>query len=1636
MLYSATQNRGKLMQFGLMFFASGEDALRGDKYRLVLESAKFADRHGFSSVWVPERHFTKFGCLYPNPAVLHAALARETKQIRLQAGSVVLPLHNPIRVAEEWAVVDNLSGGRVGISFASGWNPNDFAFFPERYADRRREMYAGIQTVQRLWRGESVWVKSGNGAQVEIKTYPKPIQPELPTWITAAGDPNTFIKAGEIGANLLTHMFDQGIEKLAENIALYRQARSRHGHAPECGRITVTLHTFIGHDNEAVREQVRKPYCTYLKSNADLLKLLGYSRGSFVDISEMSPEELDRMANLVFEKFSSNRALLGTPETCLDLVDRLSGLGVNELACLLDFGPDVDLILNNLPHLNRLKEYCRPGHARDSALRNIEPAPGAPTEGPKAMSAVDRQNLGAPKLVSQFEARDLLNDIQGRCDQEITGSGFYDQLFHLGVQVDRDLRVIQHLWRRDGEALGKVQLLDVVELDANPSGIHPAFLDACFHLLFAAIPTETLSTSTSQKSYYLPVRLGKVQVVGSLSKQIWSHATLRSGASEMAGAFEGDVRILDVSGKTLVEVSGLRLEQALPATEPNCLENVSNWFYEVEWQPRAHPGQSSGDSPLRSLPSPMEIAKRVQVKISQFDVQQELELCAELLPKLEALSAVCVLWAFQQLGWRFELKQRVSVASLAVDLGIAETHRRLLGRLVQILQEENVLNQLNETQWEVCRVPEVTDPQDVWKALLTQYPTCSPELNLLAQCGGRLASVLRGNDPLQLLFPSGSLTAVERLYQDSPGARIVNQVVNATISAALERLPEKQKVRVLEIGAGTGGTTSYVLPVMPADRTDYVFSDVSHLFTWRAEQKFRDYTFVRYQLLDIEQDPMIQGCGFHQFDLILAANVLHATKDLRQVLGHVQQLLARDGLLILLEGTKPQRWLDLTFGLTVGWWKFTDLDLRPNYSLLDREQWCGLLREVGFAEIEAITSEGSNTVLSHQAVILAKGFQVKSEAQLVEAVPNGAEGRGRWLIFADRGGIGQRLAEQLKADGEENIIVHSGKSFERIREERFIIDPSRPEDFQRLFREISGGDEKRLRGAVHLWSLDVSDPTKMMLPELQAASILECHSALYLVRALIMAGFSEFPKLWLVTRGAQPVTSGVGLPGLFQSMLWGLGRVISVEEPQLWGGLVDLDPDTSMDYDALDLSRTIRNRDGDDHLAVRNRQYYSARLVRKRGVSEVKSQPEFRRNGSYLITGGLGDLGLLVARWMAARGAKNLILLGRTQLPARANWTAVEDNSRLGGQIAAIQDIERLGANAYLASADVADELQMAALLKRIEREGIPPIRGIVHAAGVPHPLVPLQQLDGFTLDAALRPKVFGGWVLHRLFEHTPLDFFVLFSSWAGLLGSVGQRMGGYSAANTFLDALAHYRGTHGLPALSLDWGDWAEVGMRARYVREGYRLLPESWTLKPQEGVRSLEQLVQQSSVQVAILPVKWEQFFQIFPQTANLPFLAKVPGNVGRRETDGEELKHRAEFLRRLQELPASAQMHFLISHVQDQVAKVMGFCPSDSLDPQRGLYEMGMDSLMALQLKHRLESSIGQSISIIATVEHPTIAALAEYLARDVLRLGLYTTDNKVLRQGIPVEDSFERIEQLTDDEVDRLFEEKISQSEVLP
>jgi natural product biosynthesis luciferase-like monooxygenase protein len=360
--------------FSLMYFASdeGENDSSADKYKLLIEGAKFGDTHGFAAVWTPERHFHAFGGLYPNPSVAAAALATITQRIHLRAASVVMPLHHPIRVAEEWSLVDNLSGGRVGISFASGWQPNDFILYkPERFEQRKQVMLDDIETVRRLWRGETFKATSPLGKEIEVRTLPRPVQKELPFWVTAAGNPETFRAAGELGANVLTHLLGQTVEEVGEKIRVYREARAKAGHAGP-GQVTVMLHTFVGPDADVVKETVRAPMKAYLKSSVELIKAAAWTFPTFkqkadatgktpaqiFEEEDLSPEDLDAMLDHAFARYYETSGLFGTPASCLAMIDRLKGIGVDDVGCLLDYGVPSAKVLAHLRYLGQLRDLA------------------------------------------------------------------------------------------------------------------------------------------------------------------------------------------------------------------------------------------------------------------------------------------------------------------------------------------------------------------------------------------------------------------------------------------------------------------------------------------------------------------------------------------------------------------------------------------------------------------------------------------------------------------------------------------------------------------------------------------------------------------------------------------------------------------------------------------------------------------------------------------------------------------------------------------------------------------------------------------------------------------------------------------------------------------------------------------------------------------------------------------------------------------------------------------------------------------------------------------------------------------------------------------------------------------------------
>lgn len=322
------------------------------------------------------------------------------------------------------------------------------------------------------------------------------------------------------------------------------------------------------------------------------------------------------------------------------------------------------------------------------------------------------------------------------------------------------------------------------------------------------------------------------------------------------------------------------------------------------------------------------------------------------LARLEKRSLAYILSALRKLGWGFPCGQPFSTAEIASKMGVVNRHRELLERLLTILAENKILKK-EGSLWEVIFQPEMDDTE----AETDPTSAGSPETVILKRCGSRLPEVLQGKlDPLQLLFPEGDLSSVAGVYRECAMHISMNTLIQKLLFQA-SRTARIEACRILEIGAGTGGTTACLLPHLLPDRTEYIFTDVSPDFTAMARSKFADYPFLRYRVLNIEQDPQKQGFENDRYDFVIAANVFHATRDLAISLQNARHLLAPGGFLVLMEVTTPVCWLDLTFGLTQGWWRFDDTGLRPSYSLLPAEKWVGLLNTEGFETAFSISPD-------------------------------------------------------------------------------------------------------------------------------------------------------------------------------------------------------------------------------------------------------------------------------------------------------------------------------------------------------------------------------------------------------------------------------------------------------------------------------------------------------------------------------------------------------------------------------------------------------------------------------------------------------------------------------------------------------
>ncbi|HKY42792.1 MAG TPA: beta-ketoacyl reductase, partial [Pyrinomonadaceae bacterium] len=596
-----------------------------------------------------------------------------------------------------------------------------------------------------------------------------------------------------------------------------------------------------------------------------------------------------------------------------------------------------------------------------------------------------------------------------------------------------------------------------------------------------------------------------------------------------------------------------------------------------------------------------------------------------------------------------------------------------------------------------------------------------------------------------------------------------------------------------------------------------------------------------------------------------------------------------------------------------------------------------------------------------------------------------------WVIFCDDGELGKNLEAKLSSHGQPCLLVHPGKDYDATRTGDIYIDPTNPEHFSRVLNEAALASSGLPLGVVFSWTID-TDQT----PDIQALdqSIeLGCRSVLNLVRSAIETG----ARLWLITRGAQSTGTETVAPA--QSALWGMGRVIAAEHPETFGGLIDLELGAIPSADVL-FREIVRPAGGEDQIVYRAGRRHVARLVRS---TIAKEEPVlFKESATYLITGGLGGLGLECAGWMIDRGARHIALASRRS-------TSDELQTK-------ISHLEKQGATIRVFQTDVTREDQIKDLVAGIE-QSMPPLKGIIHAAGVIEDgMAHKQSWEQF--QRVLEPKVRGAYALHLYTRHLSLDFFTLFSSAASMFGSVGQI--NHAAANAFLDGLAHHRKAQGLPALSINWGAWSEIGEAAKQnVPE--RLAPKGIeSIEPEQGWRVLEMIFEHPAAQVGVVPIDWERWKCLYT--------GKVPPLMDQLMSQSKPARQsRSDLIESFFAVEPHRQQEKLEEYLVHEAARVLRMDPA-SLNLQQPLSDFGLDSIMTVELRDRIDAEWQVRVPLVEFFREPSIARLSSIMLEQLRSLS-------PIQQPSPTDpaDLFNRLDQMSETEMDKLLDVMLAEQD---
>ena len=1162
------------------------------------------------------------------------------------------------------------------------------------------------------------------------------------------------------------------------------------------------------------------------------------------------------------------------------------------------------------------------------------------------------------------ERVDLERLRDGMAAQDV--AALYSAKSEAGIDFGPAFRGLQAVWAAPGESLGEIALPH--DVDRQGLEVHPLLIDGCFQLLSAARSPAADGAPVT----YMPFGWERLWLTGPLPDRIVCHVRLGeevqgvdAGEGAPAELATAELALYDLQGAALGGIHGFTVKRATRAALAAAVEGLDDLLYEVVWRERPLAG---GAQPADFLLDSDALAARVN---AFEDYLSEAAVSAAERSWLEnalgRLAQSYTLAALARLGWKRIAGAPVDPEQLCRELGILPEHGRLSGRLLGMLSDAGILAARPDGY--VVAVGEgdalphayLGDPEDYAEQLSAQHPHGAVELGVVRRCGGGLADVLTGRArALDLLF--GGEPNVGDLYKTGVANRAWGKLLGDAVAMAAAGLPDGRRLRIVEVGGGTGSATGWILPKLPSGRFDYTFTDISAGFFADAEARFgKSEESVEFKVLDIEAEPAGQGFEPHAYDLVIAANVLHATRDLGATLGNCRELLAPSGQLLALESLCGESWRDIVFGLLPDWWRFAD-DYRPHHALATPDVWRSALAAAGFVDPRILGHEATDDpIRPAHGLVLARGPAVVPEPP------------GVWVLAGDPAGLAAGLGAEL-ADRNQTVVLAGASDAGAAPAARpgvahAAVETQRRDSWRALLENLPG--DAPLRGIVHLGALEgrgLSATTEQLKEDVTAAA----GSALALVQGCLDANVEPAEGVWFVTCGAQAVEQErAGQPA--GATLWGLGKVVAREAANLQPRMIDLDP--AGEALSPDLVNELLFPDRENHVAHRAGSRLAARLVRGGDGTRPPALPaetgcRVRDDRTYLITGGLGGIGGAVAEWLTDQGARAIALNGRRAPGAEAE--------------AGIRALRERGVTVQVELADVADPSDVRAMLSRIDAD-LPPLGGVFHSVGeLSDAALENQSWDRF--ERLLWPKVLGAWELHRATLGRDLDLFVLFSSMAGVRGNPGQS--NYAAANAFLDQLAGRRRALGLPGQVVQWGTWLRVGEAAEAAQDRGRIADSlaasgsAW-FTPQQGIEALDRVVRQDLTSTAVASIDWQVYADILPdRPLFLEELLAADEEESATAPDAE-----SDLLSAIRSASPAQREELLVAFLQGLLQTVLRLPSTPS--PTTRFFDLGMDSLMAVELRTRMNQTLAGEYVVpnTAVFDHPDAASLARHLAGEL-------------------------------------------------